>query len=195
MSEARTIAGEPASVRYLLAVCSGAMLALSFPSPGISPLAWFAFLPLFAAAAGASPRLSCRLGFVAGLTAYAGLLYWLNIVMISYGRLHWTVSGTLYLVLAGYLALYPALAMGLARRAEEAGVPALCSFPVLWVAGEFLRSYLFTGFPYCDSRDLVGVKSLDKIGGLSFFGVWFVANTRDHDRQGHHRCRRKTKYQ
>ena len=195
MSEARTIAGEPASVRYLLAVCSGAMLALSFPSPGISPLAWFAFLPLFAAAAGASPRLSCRLGFVAGLTAYAGLLYWLNIVMISYGRLHWTVSGTLYLVLAGYLALYPALAMGLARRAEEAGVPALCSFPVLWVAGEFLRSYLFTGFPWallgysqyrtlpliqiCDLTGVYGVSFLIAFANAVFYRIWVWLREKD----------------
>ena len=182
------IAGHPDSVRCLLAVISGVMLALSFPKPGISPLAWFAFVPLFAAAAGASPGFGFKLGFLSGLTAYAGLLYWLNIVMISYGKLHWTVSGTLYLVLVGYLALYPALVLWLALRSEEKGIPVLCSFPVLWVGGELIRCYLFTGFPWvllgysqyrtlpliqiCDLTGVYGVSFLVAFANVVFYRIW-----------------------
>src|SRR6185369_4283531 len=136
------IAGAGVQGRYLLALCSGVLLALSFPKPGISLLAWCAFVPLFVAVAGATPKLSLKLGLVAGVVAYAGLLYWVNIVMITYGKLPATVSGTLYLTLVGYLALYPGLVLWLMRQGEGRGVSALCSFPVLWVAGELIRSYL-----------------------------------------------------
>jgi apolipoprotein N-acyltransferase len=182
------IAGHPETVRCLLAIVSGIMLALSFPKPGISPLAWFAFVPLFAAAAGAPHRLSFKLGFLAGFTAYAGLLYWLNIVMIRYGKLQWSVSGTLYLVLVGYLALYPALVLWLMRRAEDKGIPALWSFPVLWVGGELIRCYLLTGFPWallgysqyrtlpliqiCDLTGVYGVSFLVAFANVVFYRIW-----------------------
>jgi len=166
---------QPVTLRYLLAVACGVLLALSFPKPGISILAWFAFLPLFAASAGASPRESFKLGFAAGAAAYAGILYWLNIVMVSYGKLHWTVSGALYLTLAGYLALYPAAVLYLTRRAEERGISALCSFPLLWVAGELVRSYFLTGFPWADlgysqfrTLPLIQVSDLTGVYGVSF---------------------------
>jgi len=52
---------------YLPAVLSGVLLALSFPKPGLSLLAWVAFVPLLWAVAGATPRQSFRLGFVTGI--------------------------------------------------------------------------------------------------------------------------------
>ena len=151
------------------------MLALSFPQPGISPLAWCAFVPLFIAASGATPKVSFKLGFTAGCAAYAGLLYWLNIVMSSYGKLHWTVSGSLYLTLAAYLALYPGAVLWLARRCESRGIALLLSFPVLWVAGELIRSYLLTGFPWANlgysqyrTLPLIQISDLTGVYGVSF---------------------------
>jgi apolipoprotein N-acyltransferase len=60
---------------YLLAVLSGVLLALSFPEPGLSFLVWFAFVPLLLAISSKTPRNAFRLGFVCGLSAYAGILY------------------------------------------------------------------------------------------------------------------------
>ena len=183
-----TAVASPATARYLLAILSGAMLALSFPRPGIAPLAWFAFVPLLIAAAGAPPRLGFKLGFLAGFTAYAGLLYWLNIVMVSYGKLHWSVSGTLYLVLCAYLALYPGLVIWLVGRAGRRGVPALCSFPLFWVGCELIRSHLLTGFPWallgysqyrtlpliqvCDLTGVYGVSFLIALANVVFYRIW-----------------------
>ena len=175
MKRLTAVLGDPVLPRYLLALLAGAMLALSFPKPGISPLAWFAFVPLFIAAAGVPQRLAFKLGFSAGFTAYAGLLYWVNIVMTSYGKLHWSVSGTLYLLLAGYLALYPGLVLCLMRRGEERGIAALLSFPLLWVGGELIRSYLLTGFPWANlgysqyrTLPLIQISDLTGVYGVSF---------------------------
>lgn len=163
------------TLRYLLAALSGALLAVSFPRPGLSVAAWFAFLPLLVAVGGAPARQAFKIAFSAGLVAYAGILYWLNIVMTVYGKLHWSVSGSLYLVLACYLSLYPAAVFWLLRRGEERGISSLCSFPVLWVAGELVRSYLLTGFPWANlgytqyrTLPLIQISDLTGMYGVSF---------------------------
>jgi len=167
--------GDAVQWRYLLALLSGALLALSFPEPGISLLAWCAFVPLLVAAAGASPGLAFKLGFAAGLASYAGLLYWVNIVMVTYGKLPASASVCLYLTLAAYLALYPGLVLWLTRRGELKGIPALCSFPLFWVGCELIRSYLLTGFPWADlgysqyrTLPLIQISDLTGVYGVSF---------------------------
>jgi len=106
---------------YLMAVLSGVLLALSFPNPGISVFAWFAFVPLLLVCGRREPSQAFRLGFVAGLTAYAGIFYWINIVVTTYGKLPWVASVPLTLMLAAYLALYPGITLWLARRGELRG--------------------------------------------------------------------------
>lgn len=167
--------GRGAAGRYLLALLSGGMLALAFPEPGISALAWIAFVPLFLAAAGASPGEGFRLGFTAGCAAYAGILYWLNIVMTTYGKLPLAASVALYLALAGYLALYPGIVIWLTRRCESKRIGLMLSFPFLWVAGELVRSYLLTGFPWANlgysqyrTLPLIQISDLTGVYGVSF---------------------------
>ncbi|HEX5774328.1 MAG TPA: apolipoprotein N-acyltransferase, partial [Geomobilimonas sp.] len=60
---------------YLLAVLSGVLVALSFPKPALSLLAWFAFVPLLMSLGKKGPEKAFKLGFVCGATAFAGLLY------------------------------------------------------------------------------------------------------------------------
>lgn len=175
MRKKTAIPGWSAAGRYLLAALSGVLLALSFPKPALSPLAWFAFVPLLTAAAVVPPKAAFRLGFAAGFAAYAGLLYWLNIVMTTYGKLPFAASCALYLALAAYLALYPGLVMWLARRCELRRISPLLAFPVLWVAGELIRSYLLTGFPWANlgysqyrTLPLIQISDLTGVYGVSF---------------------------
>ncbi|GFE58093.1 apolipoprotein N-acyltransferase [Geobacter sp. AOG1] len=160
---------------YLLALLSGVLVALSFPKPALSLLAWFAFVPLLLALGKKSPKKAFKLGFVCGATAFAGLLYWLNIVMVTYGKLHWSVSGCLYLLLVAYLALFVAVPVWLMRRGELAGVSSLVSLPVLWVGLEYLRSFLLSGFPWASlgysqfrTLPLIQVADITGVYGLSF---------------------------
>jgi apolipoprotein N-acyltransferase len=160
---------------YGLAVLSGTFLAAAFPKPELSLLAWCAFVPLLLACGKRQPRQAFRLGFVAGLTAYGGILYWLNIVMVTYGKLHWSVSVCLYLLLAAYLALYFGVIVYIVRRGEERGISPLLSFPLLWVGLEYLRSFFLSGFPwaslgYSQYRHLPLIQIADLVGvyGVSF---------------------------
>ena len=160
---------------YPLALLAGALLALSFPKPDFSVLAWFAFVPLLLAIAKKSPARAFRLGLVCGLTAYGGILYWLNIVMTLYGKLPWAISFCLFLILAAYLGLFVAIVVMLVRRGEIAGISPLLSFPTLWVGFEYLRSFLLSGFPwaslgYTQYRvlPLIQIADITGVYGLSF---------------------------
>lgn len=154
----------------LSAAVSGGLLALAFPRPDLAFLAWFALVPLLLVMA----RRPFRSGFVAGLTFFAAVLYWVNIVMTTYGHLHPVLSVIAWLLLSAYLALFFAAATWAAcRLKEQCGYAYPLTLPVLWVALEFLRSFLLSGFPWASlgysqqslpallqSADLFGVYGL-----------------------------------
>jgi apolipoprotein N-acyltransferase len=162
----------------VLAILAGILLALSFPSPGISILAWGALVPLLVAAGGRTPKQTFKLGFLAGFVAYIGIFYWLNIVMTTYGKLPLVVSFSLTLVMSAYLALYIATATVLACLGERRGIPLALGLPVCWVALEFLRSWLLTGFPWATlgytqyrTLPLIQIADLTGVYGVSFLLV------------------------
>ena len=132
----------------LLSMASGVLVALSFPNSGLSFLAWIALIPLLTALEGTTTRTAFRLGFTCGLCAYAGILYWVNIVITDYGHLPWAVSIPLYLILVAWLAVFYGFTALLARAGELVGIKTAFSLPVAWVAGDLLRSFLMTGSPW-----------------------------------------------
>jgi apolipoprotein N-acyltransferase len=132
----------------MLAIASGLLIALSFPTPGLSFLAWVAMIPMLVALEGSTPRTAFRIGITCGVTAYAFILYWLNIVFTQYGHLPWAVSVPVYLLLVLWLAMFYGLSTTIARMGELAGIKAAFTLPVAWVAFDFIRSFLFSGFAW-----------------------------------------------
>ena len=129
----------------LFAALSGWLLALSFPRPDMYLLAWVALVPLLLV----MDRRPFAGGFWAGFVFFAVVLYWLNIVMTTFGGLDPFSSVVAYLLLVTYLALFFATATWLAWRVKQRlGIPVLFSLPIIWVAVEFLRGWLLTGFPW-----------------------------------------------
>lgn len=129
----------------LIAAGSGLLLSAAFPYADLSLLAWFALAPLFLT----MRRRPFASGFVAGLAFFAVVLYWLNIVMTTYGGLSPFFSLLAYLFLLLYLASYFAIATWAACRLEALlRLPCLVTLPILWVALEYLRGVLLTGFPW-----------------------------------------------
>ncbi|MDD2899525.1 MAG: apolipoprotein N-acyltransferase [Desulfuromonadaceae bacterium] len=134
--------------RGLLAIASGSMIAISFPNPGLTFLAWVALIPLLIALEGCSPPTAFRIGMTCGITAYAFILYWLNIVFVRYGHLPWSVSIPVYMLLVFWLSLFYGLSIMVARKGELAGIKAAFTLPIVWVAFDFIRSFLFSGFAW-----------------------------------------------
>jgi apolipoprotein N-acyltransferase len=144
---------------YLLALLAGALLALSFPKYGHPAFGWIALAPLFVAlsgwfgrpghAPGQPARRAFALGLVAGTTYFVGTVYWTATVVQEFGGLAMPVAIVAMILLAVYLGLFPAIAAVVtARLIVGAGGPALLLAAAPWVATEFLRGYLFGGFPW-----------------------------------------------
>lgn len=161
--------------RVFFASLSGILLFLSFPKFGLGFIAWIAFVPLFIALHGVtSIRRALLLGWVAGLIAYIGIIYWITYVVVHYGNLPMVLGVSIMLLLACYLSLYIALfASGLIYFRRKA--PLALIAPVLWICLEYLKSHLFTGFPwenlgYSQLNNIILIQIADIAGvyGLSF---------------------------
>lgn len=133
------------------AALSGLLLALSFPQPRLTLLAWVALAPLLVVCTRRRARFRLfSYGYLCGLVFFFGTCSWVYDVMRIHGRLSVLAAGIVLLLLVLTLALFFggfSLALGeLARRWQLA---ALGVAPFLWVALEWLRTYLFFGgFPW-----------------------------------------------
>ena len=134
----------------MLALLSGVLLFLSFPSFGHPAFAWIALLPLLVTTAHASSALQAfRRGLVTGVVHFVGTIYWIPRVMEEFGGLPTVVSWGVHLLLVGYLALFPALfAVAIWVLFRRFGAAAVLAAPAVWVTSELGRIYLFTGFPW-----------------------------------------------
>ena len=93
-----------------------------------------------------SPKQSAKLGFSFGLGWFGFGISWVHVSIADFGGLPLIASLALMLLLVGYLALYPALSIFLAKR-YQSKLGAI-GFVVFWLLSEWLRSWVFTGFPW-----------------------------------------------
>jgi apolipoprotein N-acyltransferase len=132
----------------LLPALAGALYALAFPFFDLWPLAWVFAVPLLFSVDGAGPGRAFLSGMISGLVAWAGVLYWIALVMSTYGGMSLFTAILLLLVLLAYLALYFGAfawaASGLLKKRT-----AFLILPGIWAALELMRSYtIFSGFPW-----------------------------------------------
>ncbi len=182
------------------AVLSGVLLTLCFPPWNMQSVVWVALVPLFCAVwlqEGAIPaRKALLLGYACGLVHFWSVFYWL-----------WHVTPLGWFLLAFYLALFPAVwtwfAACICKPGKAFPLPQntleqrlhiqppesiwMRSGPNLragllaaagWVALEWLRGWLFTGFGWNglgvamhDNVAFLQLASLTGVGGLSFLAV------------------------
>jgi apolipoprotein N-acyltransferase len=174
---------------WLAAALSGVLLVLAFAPFEMAWLVWIALTPLIAALwfGPVHPRhpllRKAELGYLTGLVYFLGSLSWLTTV---------TVAG--WFVLCLYLAVYPALWAAIVfliatpREKPEATTSVWLSSwrnlaagalaAATWVALEYLRGLVFTGFGWNalgialhENIPLLQLASLTGVGGLSFLAV------------------------
>ena len=134
----------------VLAVASGLCCAAAFPPWDMGPLAFVALAPLLVAMGGVPPRRAAGLGYLSGLSFYLATIWWVINTMTTYGGMPVALSlialGLLAGVLAGYTGTFAWL---YALGAPSLPVPLRpVAAAALWTALEFLRSFLFSGFPW-----------------------------------------------
>ncbi len=163
----------------VLAALSGALLAATFPSLGLWPLAWFALIPLFFALNGATVKTGFWLGALQGIVFFAGTVYWVTNSVHFYGNIPLIPAILITLLLCAYLAIYPALfGAGVVLLQAQRPIMMLIAVPALWTALELARTYVFSGFPwallgYSQYRFLpvIQISDLTGVYGISFLLV------------------------
>lgn len=122
-----------------LAVLSGLLLFVSFPPLDIGGLAWIALTPLVVAVQRRPIREAFGLGYLAGSVGFLGIFSWIRVL----GLLPWVL-------LAAYLALYPA-AFAVLTRWLATGRQTwrwVWLAAVVWTGLEYVRSVGVFGFPW-----------------------------------------------
>ena len=134
-------------MRPVLALGCGALLACAFAPQQWWPLALISPAVLIGLWDRASPRQAAWLGFWFGFGMFAAGTYWLYISIHLVAPLWLTAA--LMLALIGLMAAYHALSGYLVVRLFPAGaVRWLLGAPAIWLLVEWLRGWLFSGFPW-----------------------------------------------
>ncbi|UCD78841.1 MAG: apolipoprotein N-acyltransferase [Desulfobacterales bacterium] len=143
----------------LWAVLSGVLLTGAYPKIGWDWLAWIALVPLLYALKGVSAGAGFRIGFIAGLLHFLSLLYWLVPVMRTYGYLPAYLSVSVLFLFAAFLALFIASFSAVLTALGKKPAWCLPMIPLLWVALEYVRSFIFSGFPW----ELLGYSQFNRL--------------------------------
>ncbi|HYW93728.1 MAG TPA: apolipoprotein N-acyltransferase [Gammaproteobacteria bacterium] len=173
--DVRPLRGWGRFVRSVVApLVAGALLVPAFAPFDWWPLAAISLALLLGLWAGCRPRTAAARGFLFGVGCFGPGIYWLYISVHTFGGAPVWLAVALTVALIGYMSLYPAAAGWLlCRLFPGAGaVRSLLAFPALWALLEWLRSWLFTGFPWLS----VGYSQIDTpLAGyapvLGVFGV------------------------
>jgi apolipoprotein N-acyltransferase len=135
----------------LLSFLSGFLIIFSFPNFDLEFLAWFALVPLFYSIEGKGLYHSFKLGFLTGIISFLGILYWIIVAIHTYGNIPLIPSALILLLLVGYLSLFIGAFTFFTRLVQmRSGLQTFIFTPLLWVALEYLRSFLLTGFPWAN---------------------------------------------
>jgi len=159
------------------AAVSGVLLALCFPRPHFSLLAWVALVPLLAVLVQRRSRLRLfSYGWLAGALFFGITCAWIYDVMRVHGKLSFLAAGgvlLLFVLVTGlFFGMFSLLVGELARRWQ---LGALLAAPFAWVAMEWLRTYVpFGGFPW----NLLGYAVAPHVGWIqpaTYAGVYGVS--------------------
>jgi apolipoprotein N-acyltransferase len=160
---------------------SGATAALAFPKLNLAFFSWISLIPLIFILSRKSPGKGFLLGWIAGSSFYAVLLYWIPDVPAHYGGLSIPVSILIYLGFVCFLGLtWAAFALCFTKVYRSYPILSFFLAPFIWVSLEHIITHILTGFPwgligYGQYKNLyfIQLASITGITGLSFILVLF----------------------
>ena len=194
--------GSPASLAYMLSMAAAVMVALAFPLPGWSGLAWIGPGLLWLANLGSNPGQAFRTGTAAGFLHFLISLSWLLnmpfpagavaawISLSAYCGLYWGLWSWISVALTSQFqkpaSVTPIIThrwIEAAQRWVAAGGMNRFRVSVLlgcaWVTLEIVRGRLMSGFPWnClgitqwRNAPLIQISSVTGVYGVSFLVCW-----------------------
>jgi len=165
--------------RYGPSFLSGLLLILCFPTIDLYIIAWFVLVPFLLSLYDKGPKQAFLSGVFFGIPYFFGTLYWIYYSVNHYGNVPFVLSIALVVLLCLYLSLYTGFfALLFSITIKRTNLPSLFIAPIFWVVLEYLRSYLFTGFPWSSIGytqykllTLIQIADITGIYGVSFLLV------------------------
>jgi apolipoprotein N-acyltransferase len=174
-----------------LAFLAGAIAVLALPPFDFIAAAPVSFVVLFLLLEGAIPRPQAgllgrlmpamKIGWWFGFGYFAAGLWWLGNALLAEGEQFVWAIPLAVLALPAALALFYALAAGLARIFWSEGIGSVAALGLGFGVAEWLRTFLFTGFPWnpvghlampvpllMQSASLVGVEGMNILAVIFF---------------------------
>lgn len=139
-----------------------------------------------------TPKQAAYAGFVYGLGLFGAGIYWIYISLHQFGGMPSLMAALATFLLCAFLSLFPA-AVGAAsvwiagaklssQWSSKQGHSMLIAIPVLWAMTDWIRSWIFTGFPWLSmgysqvpNSPLAGYMPVVGVYGVSLITV-FVAS-------------------
>jgi len=154
------------SVMVAAGLASVALLSVSFAPFGFWPLAYLALVPwTIGFLAVSKGKAGLLIAWFAGAVFWAINLYWL-----------WWITLTGYGALVLYLSIYWLIAAIFLRASRRRNWPMWLALPIVWVALEYARAYVISGFPWLflahsqwSRTCLIQVSDLTGQYGVSFY--------------------------
>jgi len=176
---------------YFGAFVAGAAAVLAFAPTGFFPLALLAFAWLIHLLADASPRRAFWIAFLFGMGLFGAGVSWVYISLSQFGGMAPPLAALATFLFCVLLAAFTGAAGWLQARVPAGAVVRACLLiPAAWVLGEWLRSWVLTGFPWLSAGyastgwPLQGYAPLAGVFGMSFATLslagmlWWLARAR-----------------
>jgi apolipoprotein N-acyltransferase len=165
---------------FLFCAALGAVNVFSFSPFDLFPLPLFTFAALMSLWVRAGHmRKAGFLGFAFGLGYFGAGVSWIYVSLHDFGGMPALVTVLVTALFCAYLALFAAAAGWLALRlAPGGGLTFILAAAASWTLGEWLRGWLFSGFPWLTigysqvpTSPLAGFAPLFGVFGVSFVTV------------------------
>jgi apolipoprotein N-acyltransferase len=163
---------------FLTAFAAGAATVLAFAPAGLFPLALLTLAALVHAWSDAAPRRAFWTGYAFGLGLFGTGVSWVYVSLHDFGGMPMPLAALATALFCAFLALFPGAAGWLqARIPMRPALRAGLAIPAAWTLMEWLRSWIFTGFPWLSAGyagvgwPLQGYAPLLGVFGLSFLAL------------------------
>ncbi len=180
---ARGLGGLSTRRAALAAFGLGLLAALALPPLYLVPLLWPAFTGLvWLLDAAARSRRALAVGWCFGFGYHLAGLFWVGSAVLVVAEQFWWFLPVAVLGLPAVVALFTAVTAAAARRFLWRGPARIVSLATAWLALEWLRSWIFTGFPWNQpgtvwafSDSMLQLAALGGVWGLTFLTVLVAA--------------------
>lgn len=176
---------------WLLALLLGGVATTGFAPFSFWPAPVLALSALFYLCVDRGWARAAMLGWLFGFAHFGTGVYWVFISTHIYGGAPLLLGLALAVVLFAYMAIYPALVCALAARfAFWRSAQGWVALPALWLLGELLRGWVYSGFPWLSLghvaldtpaerfAPLIGSHGLSAIYALSAYAIFRTVGAR-----------------